>query len=603
MSVVTSRSALGRALVAAVLVVGVTAAVAAPAAGAPSSERPGRSENRDKRDEPPTTTTTVVDASTTTTTDEPKGNGKAAASSAVATTTTTVAGTTTTAASAPTQVTAAAAGDVQAAAAALTIETITWDVVGLDSNDVTTGPNTYPVGVRVCATGGAVSDITVAFTWDSFNPYLNLFGPSVLSIASLADGACADRYFFVVVTRDAAAYDTTRAYHVTASAAGVPTVSTATPRQLYVEKLLSQNRNSVLSIDGPTTVFEGDTVTYTVTASTAPNGYSQLETFLTMLGPLFQLLDVSLAYETPLGSNRSPYVDACGWDNDPTSPSYRSCVGPEKVPGGRVGGTMVGDFTGIVSGTGSTTMSNAIVDVSGGSYHYNTDFGTAPNLIGVVALPSADLALAKTAVGSFVAGETGAFRLTVTNHGPSASGPPVVITDTLPAGTTFVSGSGSGWTCGASGATVTCSLGTSLAAGSSSAVTITVALADSLTGAVLNTAVVSGPARDPVPANNTAQATATVMSVAEDPTVVDDRTTAEPPASRSGTTPRGVAGGDAARGVADMGSAGSPETMSDTRLAVTGATSTQMLVALALFLLALGTAARRLATPARRRSS
>lgn len=595
MSVFTNRSTRRRALVAALLLAGMVATSALPAAGAPSADRPGRSENRDKHDPTTTTTATVDPAAPTTATTEvaPKGNGKAAAGApgASGTTTTTVAVDVTTTTMGPQGVQAAAAGDVKLAAAALTIETITWDVVGLDSNDVTTGPNTYPVGVRVCATGGAVADITVAFTWDSFNPYLNLFGPSVLSIASLADGACADRYFFVVVTRDPAAYDTTRAYHVTASAAGVPTVSTPTPRQLYVERLLSQNRNAVLSIDGPTTVYEGDTVTYTVTASTAPNGYSQLETFLTMLGPLFQLLEVSLVYETPSGSARSPYVDACGWDNDPNSATYRSCIGPEKVAGGRVGGTMVGDFTGIVTGTGSTTMSNAIVDVSGGSYHYNTDFGTAPNLIGVVALPSADLALAKTAVGSFVAGETGAFRLTVTNLGPSASGTPVVITDTLPAGTSFVSGSGSGWTCGASGATVTCSLGTSLAAGSSSTVTITVALADSLAGAaVLNTAVVSGPGRDPVPANNTSQATANVTSIAQ------ERTT-QPPASRSGDSPRAVAGGDAIL-TADVVGVDGP--VSDTRLAVTGATSTGMLVALALLLLAVGTALR-LVAPARRR--
>lgn len=589
MRVVANRSMCRRGLVGALLAFVVASAFAGPAAGAPPDNRPGRSANRDKHD---TTTTTSADgadataevsgdATTSTSSATPTAGGKGNGKGAAATTTSTLAvdvGTTTT----TTEAASEAAGEVRAAAAALTIETITWDVVGLDSNNVTTGPNTYPVGVRVCATGGAVADITVAFAWDSFNPYLNLFGPSVLSIASLADGACADRYFFVVVTRDAAAYDTTRAYHVTASAPGVPTVSTPVPRQLYVEKLLSQNRNAVLSIDGPTTVFEGDTVTYTVTASTAPNGYSQLETFLTMLGPLFQLLEVDLVYETPSGSNRSPYVDACGWDNDPTSSTYRSCVGPEKVPGGRVGGTMVGDFTGVVSGTGSTTMSNAIVDVSGGSYHYNTDFGTAPNLIGVVALPSADLALAKTAVGPFVAGETGAFRLTVTNLGPSASGAPVVITDTLPAGTTFVSGGGSGWTCAASGATVTCSTATALAAGSSSTVTITVALADSLAGSVLNTAAVSGPGRDPAPANNTAQATARV-------TGVEDVRSVDPPASRG-------AGGE--RSAADVVGANVAD-VSDTRLAITGATSTGMLVALALLLLGVGTVLR-LVTPARR---
>lgn len=32
------------------------------------------------------------------------------------------------------------------AAAALTVTPITWDVIGLDSNKVSTGPNVFPVG-------------------------------------------------------------------------------------------------------------------------------------------------------------------------------------------------------------------------------------------------------------------------------------------------------------------------------------------------------------------------------------------------------------------------------------------------------------------------
>ena len=44
------------------------------------------------------------------------------------------------------------------AAGALSITPITWNVIGLDSNDVTTGPNLFPVGVRVCNTGDA--DVT-----------------------------------------------------------------------------------------------------------------------------------------------------------------------------------------------------------------------------------------------------------------------------------------------------------------------------------------------------------------------------------------------------------------------------------------------------------
>ena len=39
------------------------------------------------------------------------------------------------------------------AAATLTVTPITWNVIGLDSNDVNVGPNHFPVGARVCNTG------------------------------------------------------------------------------------------------------------------------------------------------------------------------------------------------------------------------------------------------------------------------------------------------------------------------------------------------------------------------------------------------------------------------------------------------------------------
>lgn len=529
-------------------------------AAAPPSEPPGRA----KRE--PTTTTTTTAASTSTT----------AVTSTAATAPTTVAAAGSTSASASTLSPAEQKGQdkkkVRAAALALTIETITWDVIGLDSNDVATGPNVYPVGVRVCATGGAMSDITVTFTWDTANAYVQLLTAATQSIASLADGACADRYFFVAVVRDPAAYDTARGYHVTASAPGVATVSTPIPRQLYVEKILSQNRNAVLSISGPTTVYEGDTVTYTVEASTAPNGYSQLDTFLTMLSPIFSMLGVEVDYQTPAGTTTtSPYADACGWDPNPLNGTYRSCVGPDRIPGGKVGGLITGTYTGLVAGTGTTSLTTAIIDVSGGSYHYNTDFGTDPNLLIVVALPSADLSIDKVAVGDFTAGDIGTYTLTVTNHGPSASLAPLTVTDVLPEGMSFRSAEGTGWQCSAVGRTVTCTSATPLAAGASSAVTLRVALDPGLTGRQVNGATVSGPARDLDPADNTD--TATVDVARPDPRAEDT-----PRASRADVAVgTGVAGG----------------------LPVTGGSSAA-LTALAALLLAAGTGLRRAATVRRR---
>src|SRR5918993_593466 len=68
---------------------------------------------------------------------------------------------------------------VSAAYAQITVQPTTWNVVGLDSNNVNTGPNTFPVGVRVCNTGGApVTNVTGNFVWDSTNIYVNLTGAS-----------------------------------------------------------------------------------------------------------------------------------------------------------------------------------------------------------------------------------------------------------------------------------------------------------------------------------------------------------------------------------------------------------------------------------------
>src|SRR5690349_15460531 len=75
------------------------------------------------------------------------------------------------------------------AAAALTITPITWNVIGLDSNKVTVGPNTYPVGARVCNTGDATATNVVAtLNWDTTNTFIDLVAgsPSTLSVSSLA---------------------------------------------------------------------------------------------------------------------------------------------------------------------------------------------------------------------------------------------------------------------------------------------------------------------------------------------------------------------------------------------------------------------------------
>src|SRR5574341_2571517 len=255
----------------------------------------------------------------------------------------------------------------QSAYAGLTITPVTWNVIGLDSNNPATGPDTYQIGARVCNTGGtAVSNVVGTFVWDSANIYLNLSGNNPITVSSLAAGACVDFYFPVTITRTSLAYNTARRYHITASGTGVGTVSTPTPRELYVEKIISQNRNSVPSISGPTTVFVGQTYTYTVNASTATQGYEQLEAFLNLSNVIFQVTNIANTYTAPPGStNDKFYADACGWENNPLSANYRSCVGPANYPGGKAGGTIVTTYTVKILSTGVTTASTLINDFSG----------------------------------------------------------------------------------------------------------------------------------------------------------------------------------------------------------------------------------------------
>src|SRR5688572_17853481 len=89
------------------------------------------------------------------------------------------------------------------AAPVLTIAPITWNVIGLDSNNVSVGPDTFPVGARVCNTGDATAtNVASSFVWDSANSLINLSGAGTLSAASLSAGACTDFYYSVVVTRN-----------------------------------------------------------------------------------------------------------------------------------------------------------------------------------------------------------------------------------------------------------------------------------------------------------------------------------------------------------------------------------------------------------------
>ncbi len=123
--------------------------------------------------------------------------------------------------------------------------------------------------------------------------------------------------------------------------------------------------------------------------------------------------------------------------------------------------------------------------------------------------PRVDLALTKTAVAApFSVGSNAVYNLTVSNLvGTSIESEinPVTVTDTLPAGLSFVSATGTGWSCSSAAQTVNCSRSTVLLPGQSyPPITLTVAVGAAAAPSVANIAVVGSASFDAVSANNTA---------------------------------------------------------------------------------------------------
>ncbi|HET6747361.1 MAG TPA: hypothetical protein VFH06_04625 [Candidatus Saccharimonadales bacterium] len=128
-----------------------------------------------------------------------------------------------------------------------------------------------------------------------------------------------------------------------------------------------------------------------------------------------------------------------------------------------------------------------------------------------------DLSVTKQHTGAFIAGSNATYTMTASNAGPSNTpAGDVSIVDTLPAGLTYVSGSGTGWSCSESSGTVTCDYAPALAVSATTpALTLTVHIAPNVEGDVSNTAMVESILDDSNPPNDTSTDTTTVQSQAD----------------------------------------------------------------------------------------
>jgi uncharacterized repeat protein (TIGR01451 family)/fimbrial isopeptide formation D2 family protein len=164
----------------------------------------------------------------------------------------------------------------------------------------------------------------------------------------------------------------------------------------------------------------------------------------------------------------------------------------------------------IDAGTPSgTTVTNGAA-VTSSTLDPNTANNTDVEPTTVLSPSDADLLVVKTdGTDPAVAGTNVSYALSVTNRGP-ATATSVTVTDTLPPGTVFVSGSAG---CSAFGGTVACDAGT-MAPGSSVALGITIATPPT-PGVIDDLATVSGAQPDPIPGNNADPEQTTLLARAD----------------------------------------------------------------------------------------
>ena len=202
-----------------------------------------------------------------------------------------------------------------------------------------------------------------------------------------------------------------------------------------------------------------------------------------------------------------------------------------------------------LGGVGTTTVTETGVAGNVGAYAFATQ-GSPTTISSVVVggglqgiafavkFHAVDFAITSSHTGNFDLGGTGSYTLTATSNGPDQYTPTdtVTVTDTLPTGMTYVSASGSGWTCGAVGQVVTCTANNVTVNSGSSlpAITLNVSVGYTNATTLTNTATVaSNPNLDYNTANNTA---------------TDVTTLVDPDLSTSTKTVVNTGGGDAVVG-------------------------------------------------------
>jgi LPXTG-site transpeptidase (sortase) family protein len=268
------------------------------------------------------------------------------------------------------------------AATTLEVTPITWNVVGLDDTLLTSGPDTYQVGGRVCNVGAdPATNVVVVFFWDTSNNNINRIGTGTLHADSITANTCRDFIYTIAVTRDQTAYNSTRQYHIEVTADNIGTISTTKPREIFVQPLSARADLTINRLTGPTQVLVGQSYTFVMTGTLGTAGYQQLEHLINFPTDKLRLARVTARYPDLPANNDKSYADACGWNNDPISSTYRTCIGPVYFDTGKITGTVVTTYTFDVLSSGAITLTGLLYGYSNNGYFYNGNYGQNPLVV------------------------------------------------------------------------------------------------------------------------------------------------------------------------------------------------------------------------------
>ena len=228
---------------------------------------------------------------------------------------------------------------------------------------------------------------------------------------------------------------------------------------------------------------------------------------LNNLGPDAALGSQVITFSVPSGATITAAPSGAGWvctpsTGYPLSSGSIACTRSATLANGASAANLTVPAVSNINGTVTAAFAVSAFKVDGTAMP-DADLSNNTRTVDVASTNGADVAITKSAASANVGlGETVTYTLTPRlNGGLSLAAQPITVTDTLGAGLTFVSATGSGWTCDA---TITCTRTGHAGGNFTNMPAITVTATATAIGTLSNSAAVSTPLPDPVGANDTA---------------------------------------------------------------------------------------------------